>query len=567
MRAPLASLLLTLLFVPLEAAAQDRDLDKLGLPRSEVSRLRVWVSAPETRHFRDEAHIAAGEAIAGSVVVWAGGVTVAGRVDGNLLVVDGDVLLQPGASIGGDLVVVGGHLYGAEDARLAGNVTAYAEGFGRAARAEREWVGRNAERDWSFTDEHWRAGFGDSDFAIRIGENYNRVEGLPVLFGPEIRTGGWAPTHIDAYAIWRTEIASPFDADNLGYLARLEQWLDPDGWVRIGGTARSVVQPIERSHVSDLEASLASFVLHDDLRDYYERTGWSAYARFSPPRFPLDFTVEYRDEQHETAPVRTPWTLFDREDTWRAQPLAAEGDLRLVGATAELDLRHNEDFSTYGWRFQAAVQRSIDSDLTLPIASVEGAPGFDPFVEEFTIASADLRRYQRAGRNSTLALRVVGAGTIEEQPLPPQFQHALGGAGSLPGYSAFDIDCGARTRFVKRTGDDSAEDFYPLYGCDRYAMFQAEYRGGFDLRLGGHDDDHDSWNWDWDLGNPSWIVFFDAARGWAYDRDPARDAFDTGMLYDAGLGILLGDLGIYGALPLRDDDREVRLFVRFGPRF
>jgi hypothetical protein len=567
MRASVASLLLAAVLLPQTARAQDRNLDKLGLPRSEVARLRDWVDDAETRHYREAAHIGADDVVHGSVVVWQGGATIAGRVAGHVLIIDGDAQLQPGASITGDLIVVGGHVYGTEAAVLAGGVTAYAEGFGPAARAERAWVGRDADRDWSWTDEHWRAGFGDSDFAIRLGENYNRVEGLPVLFGPEIRTGGSAPTRLDAYAIWRTEVGSPFDGDRFGYLARVEQWFDRDGWVRVGGTARSVVQPIERAHVSDVEASLASFVLHDDLRDYYERTGWSAYARFSPARHPFDLTIEYRDEEHATAPVRTPWTLFDREDSWRAQPLAAEGAIRLLGARAELDLRRSEDFSTHGWRFDAEVLRSLEADLTLPVASPDAPPTADPFVESFTVASLDLRRYQRAGRNSTLGLRVVGAGTIAEQPLPPQFQHALGGAGSLPGYAAFDVDCGARSRFVNRVGDDSAQDFFPSYGCDRYAMFQAEYRGGFDFRFGGRDGDDDGWNWDWDLGDPSWIVFFDAARGWAYDRDPNVGRFDTGTLYDAGLGILLGDLGIYGAVPFGDGDRELRLFVRLGPRF
>ena len=37
---------------------------------------------------------------------------------------------------------------------------------------------------------------------------------------------------------------------------------------------------------------------------------------------------------------------------------------------------------------------------------------------------------------------------------------------------------------------------------------------------------------------------------------------------DAGLGFLLGDLGIYAALPLNDDvEQEPRFFVRLGRRF
>lgn len=567
MRAPFATLLLALVFAPIDAGAQDRSLERSGLPRSEIERLRVWIDDPGTRHYTGAARIDGEGVVPGNVVVWQGSATVAGRVAGNLLVLEGDAFLEPGAEITGELVVVGGQVHGAEDARLAGAVTAYAEGFGDEARVDRGRTGRRADREWAWADDRWRAGFGDSNFAIRLGENYNRVEGLPVHFGPEIRTGGAAPTRIDAYAIWRTEVGSPFDADHLGYLARAEQWFDRDGTFRIGGTARSVVEPIERSHVSDVEAALAAFVLHDDLRDYFERTGWSAYARIAPARAPFDLTVEYRDEDHATARVRTPFTVFDGDEPWRAQPLVGEGSIRLVSATADLDLRKDDDFATRGWRVQAELHRRIDGTLTLPIAAAEPGPPVVRFAEPFTIGGLDVRRYQHAGRNATLGLRIVGAGAIEEVPLPPQFQHALGGAGSLPGYSAFDIDCGARSRFVRRAADEATDPFYPLYGCDRYVMFQAEYRGGFDLRLGGRSDDRHGWNWDWDLGSPSWIVFFDAARGWAYNREPDTPRFDTGNLYDAGLGILLGDFGVYGAVPLGSRDRRVQVFVRLGPRF
>src|SRR5690606_19682750 len=119
------------------------------------------------------------------------------------------------------------------------------------------------------------------------------------------------------------------------------------------------------------------------------------------------------------------------------------------------------------------------------------------FRDNFTTGRIDVRRYQTVGRNATLALRAFGAGSLREEPLPPQFQHALGGAGSLPGYSTFSIACGARDRLVRRSRDDPFQDFFGGYGCDRMALFQAEYRGGFDLDF-GHGRD-----WHWDLDDPS----------------------------------------------------------------
>jgi hypothetical protein len=44
-------------------------------------------------------------------------------------------------------------------------------------------------------------------------------------------------------------------------------------------------------------------------------------------------------------------------------------------------------------------------------------------------------------------------------------------------------------------------------------------------------------------------------------------ATDTGVLYDAGAGIVLGGLGIYGAVPLNGENRSMNFFVRLGARF
>jgi len=102
-------------------------------------------------------------------------------------------------------------------------------------------------------------------------------------------------------------------------------------------------------------------------------------------------------------------------------------------------------------------------------------------------------------------------------------------------------------------------------------MGQIEYRGGLSLDFGFGDPDYDDDDWwddvDIDL-SPTWVVFFDAAQGWSYN-DPLTGAGQgTGMLYDAGVGFLIDDLGFYVALPLNGDiEQEPRFFVRLGRRF
>lgn len=536
-----------------QIAAQTPDLRRSGVPRDQARRLQVLIEQPETRRYEGDATIAAGQVVDRDVFVHRGILTVAGTIRGELVVVDGDVVFQDGARVTGDITVIGGTIVDPGSAALAGTVTEYGEGFGLLARAERLHDGRD---DW---DTGRRADWRDdrdarqrAELAFEVTANYNRVEGLPIGIGPDIRSGGSHPTRLQALAIWRTDVGPLTNTEQFGYVARLEQFITDD--FRIGGSVRSTVDPIEGGSLTNLEASPAAAMLHEDQRDYFEREGWSAYIRIQPRRSPFDLTVEYRDERHATVAPRDPWTLFNRDDPWRDQPFVAEGRIRLIDGSVSWDTRRGDGFVQDGWYLRAGVTRGLDGTLDLgpadpmdPLAATYDATGLSAGV-------IDLRRYAPIGWIGSLGLRLLAGGSLDGEALVPQFQHALGGAGTLPGYPLLSVDCGARGFTVA----DGGQRFFPSYGCDRFALAQIEYRGGFDLHF-GHDRYRDV---DADI---DWTFFFDAARGWALGDDPTRGNTET--LYDAGAGIVLGGLGVYGAVPLTGENREFRLFVRLGPRF
>jgi hypothetical protein len=545
--------------------AQLADLRNADLPRGVAEELQAVIDHPNTLRYTGPATIEADRTVPGSVAVFDGLLTIAGRVEGDVVVVNGSLAFESGASVTGNVTVVAGVMRGEDVARIGGTVTVYGEGFSLARRIERFVSGRDSDWENEHDDD-----FGRSQFRFAISQNYNRVEGLPLEFGPDLWTNGPYPFHLQAMAIWRTATGSPFDTEDMGYFLRAEQFLP--GWVRVGGTFRSTVQPIEDWTITDLEASLSTALFHDDYRDYFSRSGWSTYVRITPRHSPLDVRFEYRDESHETEPVRDPWTLFDDDDLWRPQPLAAEGDVDILSGSVTLDFRRGRDRAPRGSLFRASVLHQVGGELLLPTVDPVVTPrSFD----HFTTGLLDLRTYQRIGWNGVIAFRGVGGGSFEAEALPPQFQHALGGIGTLPGYANFDVDCSARTALVIRTGDDAnAETFFPRYGCDRFALFQAEYRGGLEFRIGDHDrhDDRnrrggDEWGWrGWEFDTTlNWTLFFDAARAWSYDV--AASTFDTGALYDVGAGIVFSGLGVYAALPLTGEDRDMRFFIRLGPRF
>lgn len=539
-----------------------RNLAAYDLPRDVHRRLTLIVDHPDTKRLEGSAKVAAGETVSGNVVAFDGPLTIEGKIEGELIVVGGNVAFKEGAVVTGDVTVIAGHAIDAEAAQIGGSLTTFGEGFELFHRGERILAvntskRRRAERaGWEW--ERWKRDWGHSTIAFRTGINYNRVEGLPILFGPVIQTGGSSPTRIEALGILRTGSGAMFATDRMGYQLRVEQFVGGSA-VRLGGVAQSVVEPIERWSMSDTEASLSTFLLHEDQRDYYEREGWGVYLRVAPHRSRFDFTVGYSDEEHNTRAARDPWTLFGDGD-WRYQPLIAEGNLRSVRSRIEYDGRNSDEFASAGVYLAGSFTRGLSGSLATRAATVTEAD------EDFSTGLLDLRLYRRVGRDATLALRGVAGGALEDRALPAQFQHALGGAGTMPGYGLMTQDCGARDRIAFRDGDSRA--YFPRYGCDRFVMGSVEYRGGFDFDFGGDFDfwGHSDEDYDWRVdASPNWLLFFNAGQGWALGDASQRT--NTGLLYDAGAGIVLGDFGIYAAVPLTGDRRPVNVFVRLGARF
>ncbi|HEV2149483.1 MAG TPA: polymer-forming cytoskeletal protein [Longimicrobiaceae bacterium] len=557
--------------------AQADTVRRMDLPPEVAEEVVAFFNDRRTLHFSGRTRIPEDRSITGDVAVLRGPLSIAGRVEGRVVVINGDVELSPGAVVDGDLTVIGGRVEGLDEARVAGEVRSYSEPLryhhrgDRIVRADRERPGRREER------AEGAARRGRATFLVTTGESYNRVEGLPILFGPVIETPGSNPFRLRALAVYRTENGPFLRTERWGHDVSAEQFFGGRRELRVGAGVHSVVAPVEDWHVSDRENGLSTFLFHRDFRDHYERKGWSAYAGVDPRGLPVSLTAGYRSERHQTLPVGDPWTIFDNGDPWRPQPLVAEGRLSSLFATAKLDTRNDSREPSTGWLVRGEVEHALDDDLVRPAAiATSFTPPGGPLVVPaqaygaFTTGLLDVRRYNRIDADSRLNLRLLVGGSLDGSPLPPQRQHALGGEGSLPGYSLFEFDCGARSGRVALPGDAASADpvaFFTRYGCDRMALVQAEYRGNLSFRFnwsgrGWWDDDEDgpryreSVNADLD-----WVLFADAGRGWA-----GRGAVGEQTGVDAGFGLLFDELGVYAAVPLRGGS-GVNLFVRLGSRF
>jgi len=527
------------------------------LPREVAESVVEFLNDPAVIRFDGRATVPGGTTLDGDVGVLNGSLSLAGRIEGGVIVVGGDIELAESATITGDVVLVGGRLRG-EQSRIEGEFLRYDETFTFVVRD-----GRVALRDPP--DRREGLYLGRSRITVRAGTNYNRVEGLPIVFGPVLESRGSNAFRVEALATYRTE--SDFTQDRFGYRIAAEQRFGSPVTFTLRGSAFSEVEPIEY-WLSDLEASLASFFLRQDYRDYYERRGWSLGLGLGIPSVPLDLTIDYRNEKHFSLPIGSPWTLVRNDEPWRPMPLVAEGEQQLIDARLVFDTRNDEEDPTDGWYLRARARLGVGDDLEVPGVAVgpeAPAAAATPARGDFRSGTLDLRRYARVDPYSWLTFRAFLSGSLDDEPLPAQYQHAFGGEGSLPGFAPFSLDCGARSRsvFVPRADDP---EVFPYYGCDRMALFQVEFRKtfSFDLELGPDEDEWREWSWypRIDL-SPAFSLFLEGGRGWS--SDDARP--NTEEVADGGVGLHLGDLSFYWAYPLRGGDERFNFFVRFSRRF
>jgi hypothetical protein len=526
---------------------------RLGpLPDSVAERALDTYNRDGTVRLQGESEIPAGTRIEGAVAVLNGPLRVAGSVAGDVVVINGEARLEPGAEVSGSVTVIGGDVVVQPGARVAGQVAAYREPLRYRYDGDRlAYVPPDQERGLS-AGRDWR--FGRADVFL-AAQGYNRVEGLPLAVGPRLRLGGGNPTRVHALAVVRTAAGFGLDRDRMGYDIGAEQQLGLVG-LTLAADLYSEIAAIESWQVTDRENSLSTFLLHNDHRDHYQRTGGRIGVRVERPGRPLGAELWYRREDHASVRPREPFTLFDETDPWRRQPLVAEGRLHSLTLGLAYDTRNEPDDPSYGWYVQAALEQGVGGDLELP--------GVDPVAAAtartgFTAARLDLRRYSRISPYSLFGFRVLAAGSVDGKALPPQRQHALGGEGSLPAFGQFVFDCGARNE-PPEPGDAS----FAYYGCDRLALVQLEYQASFPLarRIGERFGLSRIFT-----NSVRWVAFFDAGRAWTEpDARHGRGSGGADFSADAGLGIRIAGLGAYWAFPLSGGDRPVNFFVRLGPQ-
>lgn len=571
------------------ATAQERDTTfARRLPRDVAREAVALYNSATGLRVAGPLEVDADRQVDGDVAVLTGPLTIAGHVTGRVIALNSDVILRPSARIDGDLIVVGGEVAGRDVAQIGGEIRIYRDRLfyhqaGDEIVAEQDTLGTE-EEPWWRRWEHRRSQRSWSKLQIASAGAYNRVEGLPINLGPQINIQRpWGSTRLDAYAIVRT--GSSFSGSNgdVGNNVRGELQLGRLEGIALGGRLFNVVEAVEPWQMSDLEVGLASFLARRDYRDYFQRHGASASASIFAWR-DVRLTGSFSDERWLSRDANNPFTLFGGDADWRPNPVVDEGRMHLATATFSVDTRNDEDNPWSGWYINANWERGTGTLRKVTLTTSQpGAPtiGFtDPAGVIYSRGFLDLRRYNRISPDAQLNLRIVAGGWLGGDPLPIERRLSVDGPGVMPGYGFRGIQNGPDL------GTCNVGASYPGQPalCDRVALLQAEYRG----------DLHFDFNPDWEShdeameqqGNTSprarahhfhsdgtWVVFADAGRGWligtgsdtltyAKDQIPPFSTFRT----DLGAGFDFGGVGFYFAKAMTANE-PVRWFVRLRHRF
>jgi hypothetical protein len=557
--------------------AQERDTTRLepapgrpGLPPGVGREVVSLFNAAAGIRTAGRVEIETGRTVQGDVAVLHGPLVLRGRVTGRVVAVNADVILASTARIDGDLIVVGGEVEGRGSARVGGETRVYRQRLRYSMDGDRlvADVAPGSDEGWWRRWERRRASRNSSRFLFASAGPYNRVEGLPIHVGPQFRqVFRRATLDVGALAIARTASSFASESIDIGHEARLELRTGGRDGIAIGGRLFNIVDAVESWQQSDLEVGLASFVLRRDYRDYFGRRGGRLHAAVFARALGGDLTLSYGHEQWGGRLRRDPFTVFRNEVPWRPNPLLDAGRLHLLNTTLRADTRNDEDRPWSGWYILADVERGVGELTALGVTS-PGVRAANLGRVAYTRGLVDLRRYNRLSPRSQVNLRLVAGGWLGGDELPLQRRLSVDGPGALPGFDFRRVDAGQDEAAC--AGGGFGPGGHPAQ-CERIALVQAEYRGDLRFDLFGKSE------WD-DLiqagENAAWIVFFDAGRGWLVRSRGSAVGYGVGEIpslstfrTDVGVGLDLRLIGFYVAKALSDAHEPLNFFVRLRHRF
>ncbi len=540
------------------------------LPSAVIGEAVRFYNALTTTRLAGRVRLPAGNAWTGDVAIRNGPAMIGGRIDGSLLVLNGNAVLDSTAAIAGDLLVIGGAIQGSR-AGVAGTVRAYAEPLPYRMAGDTLVHAPDLWRRLSLSARYvFGRGEARSSLVLATGGTYNRVEGLPIVAGPSIDLTLGPRVHLrgSAAGVFRTARSINRECCDLGYAVRAELRVGDRRPIALAVRSFDLVTPVEDWGLRSNEVGWEAFLVRRDYRDYFRDNG-TAFRLTWQAEVPLTLALELRREHQTSVNARDPWSLSRTSLPWRPNPPIDAGHYTTIAPSLTLDTRNDREQPTSGWFVRGTVDVARSDDARpaagFPSSIRDSASLLGPY--RSTRGFFDVRRYNRISAQGRLNLRLVLGGWLGGDPLPLQRRLSLGGPEPVPGYDFRQSACNAAANTGPFAGTNVA-------ACDRVVAVQAEYRGHVSLRTQYNAEGGEGEGFGYVtrfLRGPDFVVFGDAGKGWLVGTGPGR--FSAGRLpplsswlADLGLGVDWGGFGLYVAKAVTVG-QSLRVTARLDHRF
>jgi hypothetical protein len=362
-----------LVTAPATAAPQGRVVVRDAGPGDPGRLLRAALSAPHllVAPGPDSAVLRRDSTYAQNVIVLGRHTTVDGTVNGDVVVVDGDLVIHPGARISGRAVAIGGGVYNSTLASVGGGRTAF-----RDVTFDITPVGDGYALDYRvITERTQRRVSLPFLYGVRL-PTYDRVNGVALPFGPLI-TLDTGDIEIEPIVTYRTHLGKIDPAVRAtaqrGRRNRFESFagrgtFSNDRWIH-----------------GDIINSLNSLFSGSDTRNYYraDRVEATAHRLWEAATGQVEPFLGGRWERSwsassPTVPTGAPWSLFGRRDVTkmsRPNPAVTGGHIASLLGGARADWQREGVVTTGTLALEGAVdapaagrflQATVDGRVTFP---------------------------------------------------------------------------------------------------------------------------------------------------------------------------------------------------------
>ncbi len=366
-------------------------------------------SESDTHTYSTATLVADSEVVNGNIVVKGADLTVAGKVDGDVVVVGGNLRVRDRGVITGNARVINGDIIKDDGATIEG----YEDRTSAQSTRYREPRRRFTHGATSF-DVPWLT---ESTSYENVLFRYNRVEGLFLGLGTEKKYYWEGQRHWNAYGSVGYGFKSHAWRGNLG-LARQFALRNSDGHelLELGVEGYSLTDTKDQWIIHPMENTLAALLMHEDFRDYFKREGYTVHVAYYSARdnFRSEASVAYSADRYDSLSNKVDWALFGGDKRFRVNP-AIQPD-RIHNITGSLGLNTVTRYSggDEGWNITATAEFAK--------RSYGGDAEFDRYI-------LDLRRFQPLGRYENFNIRVRGGSA--SGVLPQQRVFDMGGLGTL----------------------------------------------------------------------------------------------------------------------------------------